>query len=87
MSLPEAFSERLEKIVPREHFNAIIQTFDTPKRVTFRFNPLKTTPSELEAELARDGIVYERVGWDILEGVYRINPEDKLRLTQTSAFY
>ncbi len=87
MSLPEAFSERLEKIVPREHFNAIIQTFDTPKRVTFRFNPLKTTPSELEAELARDGIVYERVRWDILEGVYRINPEDKLRLTQTSAFY
>lgn len=87
MSLPEAFSERLEKIVPREQFNAIIRTFDAPKRVTFRYNPLKTTPEALEAELEREGITYERVGWDILEGVYRIDPEDKLRLTQTSAFY
>ncbi len=87
MSLPEAFSERLEKIVPREQFDTIIRTFDTPKRVTFRFNPLKTTATELEAELAREAIPYERVGWDILEGVYRIDPSDKLRLTQTKAFY
>ena len=87
MSLPEAFTERLEKIVPREQFESIIRTFDAPKRVTFRFNPLKTTPAELEAELAREGIVAEKVGWSILEGVYRIVPEDKLRLTQTPAFY
>jgi 16S rRNA (cytosine1407-C5)-methyltransferase len=87
MSLPEAFRERLEKIVPREQFETIIRTFDAPKRVTFRFNPLKTTPSELEAELEREEIVYERVGWSILEGVYRIAPEDKLRLTQSAAFY
>lgn len=87
MSLPEAFTERLEKIVPREQFESIIRTFDAPKRVTFRFNPLKTSPEELEAELAQEGIAYERVGWDILSGVYRINPEDKLRLTQTPAFY
>ncbi len=87
MSLPEAFTERLEKIVPREQFESIIRTFDAPKRVTFRFNPLKTTPEELEAELAQEGIAYERVGWDILSGVYRINPEDKLRLTQSAAFY
>jgi len=87
MSLPEAFRERLEKIVPHEQYDSILRTFDAPKRVTFRFNPLKTTPAELEAELEREGIVYERVGWDILAGVYRIAPEDKLRLTQTSAFY
>lgn len=87
MSLPEAFSERLEKIVPPGEFDAILKTFDAPKRVTFRYNPLKTSPEALEAELEKEGIVYERVGWNILEGVYRINPEDKLRLTQTSAFY
>ena len=87
MSLPEAFSERLEKIVPPGKFDAILKTFDAPKRVTFRYNPLKTTPEALEAELVKEGITYERVGWDILEGVYRINPEDKLALTQTSAFY
>ena len=42
MSLPEAFRERLEKIVPQERFDTIVKTFDAPKRVTFRFNPLKT---------------------------------------------
>lgn len=85
MSLPEAFSERLGRIVPRERFDAIIKTFDTPKQVTFRVNTLKSSPEELEAELAASEIAYEPIGW--LEGVYRIAPEDKLRLTQTDAFY
>lgn len=85
MSLPEAFTERLEKIVPRERFAAILKTFDAPKQVTFRVNTLKSTPSELEAELSQGGIAFERVEW--MEGVYRIAPEDKLRLTQTEAFY
>lgn len=85
MSLPEAFTERLEKIVPREQFTAILKTFDAPKQVTFRVNALKSTPTELEAELSQAGIVFERIEW--LEGVYRISPEDKLRLTQTDAFY
>ena len=79
MSLPEAFVERLEKIVPREQFEAIISTFDAPKQVTFRVNTLKSTPNELEAELEAAKIPYERVVWDteFMEGVYRIAPEDK----------
>jgi 16S rRNA (cytosine1407-C5)-methyltransferase len=85
MSLPEAFRERLEKIIPREQFDAIVKTFDAPKQVTFRVNTLKTTASQLEAELSEANIPFERVGW--LEGVYRVSPEDKLRLTQTEAFY
>lgn len=85
MSLPEAFTERLVKIIPQEQYEAILQTFDAPKQVTFRVNTLKTTPAELEAELKTASIPFERVGW--LEGVYRIAPEDKLRLTQTDAFY
>jgi len=85
MSLPEAFTERLVKIVPQEQYATILQTFDAPKLVTFRVNTLKSTPTELEAELKTANIPFERVGW--LEGVYRIAPEDKLRLTQTDAFY
>ncbi len=85
MSLPEAFTERLEKIVPHERFDEIVKTFDAPKQVTFRVNTLKSSAQELESELAREGIAFERVGW--LEGVYRISPDDKLRLTQTEAFY
>lgn len=85
MSLPEAFKERLSQIVPREHYDDILRTFDQPKQVTFRVNTLKTTAAELEAELEHAGITHERAGW--LDGVYRISPDDKLRLTQTEAFY
>ncbi len=89
MSLPEAFKERLEKIVPPEQFNSILKTFDTPKQVTFRVNTLKSTPQELEIELTKANIPFEAVGWKttFLEGVYRISPEHKLALTQTDAFY
>lgn len=85
MSLPEAFTERLEKIVPHERYETILQTFDSPKNVTFRVNTLKSTPQALETELKAAHIPYESIGW--LEGVYRIAPEHKLALTQTDAFY
>jgi 16S rRNA (cytosine1407-C5)-methyltransferase len=89
MSLPEAFKERLEKIVPPEQFASILKTFATPKQVTFRVNTLKSTPQELETELTKANIPFEAVGWQttFLEGVYRIAPEDKLTLTKTDAFY
>ncbi len=89
MSLPEAFKERLSQIVPREQLDTILSTFDAPKQVTFRVNTLKSTPQALELELEAAQIPYERVGWEtpFMPGVYRIAPEDKLRLTQTDAFY
>ncbi|MDP3464282.1 MAG: RsmB/NOP family class I SAM-dependent RNA methyltransferase, partial [Sulfuricurvum sp.] len=89
MSLPEAFRERLSQIIPREQFDAIISTFDTPKQVTFRVNTLKSTPEELEAELEAANIPYERVGWQkgFIGGVYRISPDDKLLLTSSDPFY
>ena len=85
MSLPEAFVERLQQIVPREHIEAILKTFDAPKQVTFRVNTLKSSPKELEIELEAANIPYERIGW--MDGIYRILPQDKLRLTQIDAFY
>lgn len=87
MSLPEAFTERLERIVPEERYPSILSTFNTPKQVTFRVNPLKTTAETLETDLAKEGIAFEWIEWGVLEGVYRIDPADKLRLTQTKAFY
>jgi 16S rRNA (cytosine1407-C5)-methyltransferase len=84
-TLPDTFVERLSQIVPREQFESIIRTFDTPKQVTFRVNTLKSTAEALEDELKAADIPYESVGW--MEGVYRISPADKLRLTQTDAFY
>lgn len=87
MSLPEAFRDRLEKIVPREKLDQIVETFDTPKNVTFRVNTLKSTPQLLEAKLTAANIAFETITWDLLDGVYKIKSEDKQTLTQTSMFY
>ena len=87
MSLPEAFKERLERIVPRENLFQILHTFDSPKNVTFRVNTLKSTPKLLEAKLTSANIVFEKISWDMLDGVYRIANADKQALTQTSMFY
>lgn len=67
----------------------MLRTFDAPKQVTFRVNRLKSTPKELEDELEMAEILYEKVQWDkkSTEGVYRISPHQKLRLTTTDAFY
>ncbi len=87
MSLPEAFRERLERIVSREKLSQILETFDAPKNVTFRVNTLKSTPQQLEAKLTAANIEFEKIDWDILDGVYRIPNADKQALTQTSMFY
>jgi 16S rRNA (cytosine1407-C5)-methyltransferase len=87
MSLPQAFQERLERIVPREKLPQILSSFDAPKNVTFRVNTLKSTPQQLEAKLTDANIAFEAVSWDLLEGVYKISNDDKLSLTQTPMFY
>lgn len=88
-TLPAPFVERLEQIVPHERFESILRTFDAPKQVTFRLNTLKSSATELENALREADIAFERVGWTegLIEGVYRIAPEDKLRLTQIEPFY
>ncbi|MCI4406087.1 MAG: RsmB/NOP family class I SAM-dependent RNA methyltransferase, partial [Sulfuricurvum sp.] len=88
-TLPAPFVERLEQIVPQERFESILRTFDAPKQVTFRLNTLKSSATELENALHEAEIAFERVGWTegLIEGVYRIAPEDKLRLTQIEPFY
>lgn len=83
--LPETFIDRLEKIVPPEQFSTILQTFDSPKQVTFRVNPLKSTREQIEQQLAALAIAFEPIAW--YAGAYRIAPDDKLRLTQSDMFY
>ena len=87
MSLPEAFRDRLEQIVPREKFAQVLETFDSPKNVTFRVNTLKSTPQQLETKLTTANIAFETITWNLLDGVYKIHSNDKQALTQTTMFY
>lgn len=87
MSLPEAFVERLKRILPVKNHEMILQTFSSPKQVTFRVNTLLTTAEELERDLAKEGIIFEKLDWSFFNGVYKISPDQKLALTQTPSFY
>ena len=87
MSLPEAFVERLKRILPVKDHEMILQTFNSPKQVTFRVNTLLTTAEELERDLAKEGIIFEKLNWSFFNGVYKISPDQKLALTQTPSFY
>lgn len=80
MSLPEAFVERLGRIVPPQWYARVMATFDTPKQVSFRINRLKSTLEEVESRLDTMGLEYTCVE----EGVYTIPPHQKHALTHSS---
>lgn len=50
-------------MVPAERWDAIVQTFASPKPTTFRVNPFKTTPEAVRGELTSRGFRLERVAW------------------------
>jgi len=62
MALPEAFRERLARIYPDIH-EALLATFEVPKPVSFRINPLKTDIDTALAALEAEGFTPEPVAW------------------------
>ena len=60
--LPNRFVARLRTIYP-DRFEKILTTFDAPRRVAFRINPLKVDPDEALRRLRQDGLRCEPVGW------------------------
>ncbi len=61
--LPEAFLERLRRIIPASHSAAALKSFTGPKPTTFRVNTLKSTPEATRERLTAQGFKLERVQW------------------------
>jgi 16S rRNA (cytosine1407-C5)-methyltransferase len=62
-SLPEAFLERLRRILPPQKWDAIANTFAQKKPTTFRINTLKATSSVVKEKLENEGFRLESVPW------------------------
>jgi 16S rRNA (cytosine1407-C5)-methyltransferase len=62
-ALPEAFLERLRRILPPDRWDAVVNTFTEPTPTTFRVNTLKTTPEAVREQLSSAGFHLERVPW------------------------
>jgi 16S rRNA (cytosine1407-C5)-methyltransferase len=83
MALPQAFIERFYAIYPKMA-DTLLPTFDKPKRVAFRINPLKTNVQTVLEKLEAEGIVPEPVDW--YPYAFTTAPELRDKLTHSELF-
>lgn len=62
-SLPSAFLEKLQRIVPSNHWAKVLKSFSQEKPCTFRVNNLKLSASTLKEKLEPLGFKVENVLW------------------------
>ena len=63
-TLPELFLERLRKIIPKNKFDAVANSFSEPKPTTFRVNALKIQSSKVVREkLESQGFRLKVISW------------------------
>ena len=61
--IPEFLKQTLEKQYGKETTNKIIEGYGKQRKVTLRVNTLKASVEEIEEELKKAGIEYEKVPW------------------------
>jgi len=83
-SLPEAFLQKLRRILPAPQFDKVLRTFQETKPTTFRVNSLKATPGEVKERLESSGFKLEALHW--LKGAFILR-KGRLRDLEESALY
>jgi len=61
--LPEAFLEKLRRLVPMNQWDKISKSFNTEKPTTFRINTIKTNSHSIREKLESQGLKIENVSW------------------------
>lgn len=62
-NVPEFLIEQLKKQYEEETTKKILEGYRKQRLLTFRVNTLKTTEEEVQAELEKNGIEFEKVAW------------------------
>lgn len=60
---PEAFLEKLRRLIPANQWDKVFKTFAAERPTTFRVNTLKTPASSLKEQLEPQGFKIENVPW------------------------
>lgn len=84
LPFPLDFLRRFRELIPPQDVEEYLATFRAERRVAFRANTLKVHYDELEDELQRLGILFERVTW--LPEAYLAAPEKRESLVNCPAF-
>ncbi len=82
-ALPEAFLERLRRIVPPDRYAAVLRTFSAPQATGFRVNTLLAAPEALARELAAEGLRLHPVAWHA--EAFWVAPEQRAALLASAA--
>lgn len=61
--LPDAFLEKLRRMIPTNQWDKVLKTFAVERPATFRVNTLKTQASSLKEQLEPQGFKIENVPW------------------------
>jgi NOL1/NOP2/sun family putative RNA methylase len=77
--LPQEFTNRLSRIVPREHLAAILEGFARPDVLSLRVNTLKAAVTDVHAAFRQEGISFSTVAWS--ETVLIVEGAEKERIS------
>jgi 16S rRNA (cytosine1407-C5)-methyltransferase len=61
--LPEAFLEKLRRIIPANQWDKVLKSFAAERPTTFRVNSLKASPASIKERLEPQGFKIENVTW------------------------
>lgn len=82
-SLPSAFLDRLEQIVPADRLENVLGSFISSPATSFRVNTLKGNVKTVLASLKADGITPNGVSW--YDAAFWVTPEERDVLLSSSA--
>jgi tRNA (cytosine49-C5)-methyltransferase len=77
-AVPERFWERLARIVPKDRYGQVVESFSAPRAVGFRVNTLHADPSRTVASLG-----FETRSLDWLADGFVVAAEDRERLLES----
>lgn len=83
-TFPEAFTRRMQEIVPAERYKSVMASFAAPRATCFRVNTLKADIEAVKGELKDEGLSLNACSW--YEASFWVEPEFRDRLLASPAF-
>ena len=83
-TLPQAFLQRLQTILPADLYDTCLRTFDMERPTCFRINPLRGEEAVVRRELEQAGFDLRPISW--APAAYRVEGGQRRALTESSAF-
>ena len=82
--LPEAFTARLEQIIPAEYLSGVLACFAAVKPVDLRVNTLVATVADVQAELRAAGFTLTPLPW--YDAAFTVPAAERDALVNADAF-